>query len=38
LAVKEALMVMILFIVLLAVVGFLGFSSTGAADDGVHRR
>jgi hypothetical protein len=34
----EALMAMILFIVLLAVVGFLGFSSTGGADDRVHRR
>jgi hypothetical protein len=34
----EALMVMILFIVLLAVVGFLGFSSTGGSDHGVHRR
>jgi hypothetical protein len=31
-------MIMILFIVLLAVVGFLGFSSTSGADDRVHRR
>jgi hypothetical protein len=30
-------MIMILVIVLLAVVGFVGFSSTGGADDRVHR-